>query len=77
MRRIASYQALWRPMENKGHFWFTYFDGDRERTMDLDPENFRTLMKVLDTDQPIFADHTTSVIAVHSRPNDLKVRAWS
>ncbi|HAA26855.1 MAG TPA: hypothetical protein DCE56_03210 [Cyanobacteria bacterium UBA8553] len=77
MRRITSYQALWRPVENKGHFWFTYSDGDRERTMDLDPESFRTMMKVLDTDKPIFADHSTSVIAVNSQPNDCKVKALS
>jgi len=77
MRRITSYQALWSPQDNKGHFWFTYFDGDRERTMDLDAESFRTMLKVLDTDQPIFADHTTSAIAVHSQPNDIKVGAWA
>ncbi len=77
MRRITSYQALWRPQENKGHFWFTYYDGDRERTMDLDAESFRTMMKVLDTDKPVFGDHTTSAVAVHSQPSDLKVGAWS
>ncbi|HEY9823196.1 MAG TPA: hypothetical protein V6D43_25395 [Candidatus Sericytochromatia bacterium] len=77
MKRIASYQALWRPQEKKGHFWFTYFDGNRERSIDLDAESFRTMMKVLDTDKPIFADCTTSAVAVHSQPNELKVGAWS
>ena len=77
MRRITSYQALWKPLEHKGHFWFTYYDGERERTGDLDAESFRTIMKVLDTDKPIFGDHTTSAVAVHSQPSDLKVGAWS
>ncbi|HEY9819571.1 MAG TPA: hypothetical protein V6D35_02175 [Candidatus Sericytochromatia bacterium] len=77
MKRITSYQALWRPQDKKGHFWFTYFDGARERTMDLDAQSFMTMMKVLDTDKPIFADHTTSTVAVHSQPNELKVGAWS
>lgn len=77
MRRITSYQALWRPQDNKGHFWFTYFDGDRERTIDLDAQSFLTMMKVLDTDKPIFCDPTTSSVAVHSHPNDLKVGAWA
>ncbi|MGQ4649723.1 hypothetical protein [Lyngbya aestuarii] len=77
MRRITSYQALWRPQENKGHFWFTYYDGDRQRTEDLDAESFKTMLEVLDTDKPIFADHTTSAVAVHSEPNDLKTGAWA
>jgi hypothetical protein len=77
MKRIISYQALWRPQDKKGHFWFTYFDGKRERTIDLDAESFRTMIKVLDTNKPIFADHKTSAVAVHSQPNELKVGAWS
>jgi predicted ATPase len=77
MRRITSYQALWKPQENKGHFWFTYFDGDRERTRDLDAESFRTMMKLLDTDKPIFGDHITCAVAVHSQPTDIKVGAWA
>lgn len=77
MRRIESYQAVWRPQDNKGHFWFTYFDGDRERTMDLDAESFKTMLKVLDTDRPIFGDHASSSVAVHSQPNEIKVGAWA
>jgi hypothetical protein len=77
MKRITSYQALWRPQDNRGHFWFTYFDGEKARTIDLDAESFRTMLKVLDTDKPIFGDHTTSAIAVHSQPNEIKVGAWA
>jgi hypothetical protein len=54
MKRITSYQALWRPQENKGHFWLTYFDGDRGRTIDLDSESFQILLDLLNTDNPIF-----------------------
>lgn len=75
--RITSYQALWRPQDQKGHFWFTYFDGRRERTMDLDAKSFRTILKILDTNKPIFANHLTSTVAVHSQPNDLKFGVWS
>ncbi len=77
MRRIASYQALWRPQDNKGHFWFTYFDGDRERTDDLDAESFKILLEILDTDKPIFGDHTTASVAVHSEQTELKIGAWA
>lgn len=77
MKRITSYQALWRSQDKKGHFWFTYFDGKRERTIDLDADSFRTMMRVLNTDKPIFANQTTSAVAVHSQPNELKVGAWS
>ncbi len=77
MRRITSYQALWRPQDKKGHFWFTYFDGDRERTADLDAESFKIILEVLDTDKPIFGDHATSTVAVHWPDNDIKTGAWS
>ncbi len=77
MKRIASYQALWRAKDNKGHFWFTYFDGDRERTNDLDSESFRIILEILDTDKPIFADCETSAVAIHSHPTEIKVGAWS
>jgi hypothetical protein len=73
MRRITSYQALWRPQDNKGHFWFTYFDGDRERSIDLDAESFRIILEILDTEKPIFGDHTTAAVAVHSEPTDVTV----
>ena len=45
--------------------------------MDVDAESFRTMIKVLDTDKPIFADQTTSAVAVHSQPSELKTGAWS
>ena len=77
MKRITSYQALWRPQDNKGHFWFTYFDGERERTIDLDPESFRILLEILNTDKPIFGDHRTASVAVHSEPTEIKVGAWA
>lgn len=77
MKRITSYQALWRPQEDKGHFWFTYYDGERQRTEDLDAESFKTMLEILDTDKPIFGDHTTSAVAVHSEPSDLKTGAWA
>ena|SRR4028118_1567839 len=77
MRRITSYQALWRPQDNKGHFWFTYFDGDRERSIDLDAESFRIILEILDTEKPIFGDHTTAAVAVHSEPTDVTVGAWA
>jgi hypothetical protein len=35
------------------------------------------VMKVLDTDKPVFGDHTTAAVAVHSQPSDLNVGAWA
>jgi hypothetical protein len=77
MRRITSYQALWRPQDNRGHFWFTYFDGEKERTIDLDAESFRIVLEILDTEKPIFGDHTTAAVAVHSEHTELKIGAWA
>lgn len=77
MKRITSYQALWKPQENRGHFWFTYFDGDRQRTDDLDGENFKIILEVLDTDRPIFVNHVTSSVSVHWPDSDLVMGAWA
>jgi hypothetical protein len=77
MKRITGYQALWRPQENKGHFWLTYFDGDRGRTIDLDSESFQIILDLLNTDNPIFGDHTTASVAVHSESNEIKAGAWA
>lgn len=65
MKRITSYQALWKSLENKGHFWFTYADGEQERTVDLDAKNFQMILEMLGTQKPIFADRTTSTVALH------------
>lgn len=77
MRRITSYQALWRPIESKGHFWFTYYDGERQRTEDLEAESFRIILEILETNKPIFADHTTSAVAVHWPDCDINTGAWA
>lgn len=77
MKRVISYQALWRPQDKKGHFWFTYFDGNRERTIDLDSENFQIILEIVNTDKPIFGDHTTAAIAVHSESTEIRVGAWA
>jgi hypothetical protein len=65
MKRITSYQALWKSLENKGHFWFTYADGEQERTADLDAKNFQMILEMLGTQKPIFADRTTSTVELH------------
>lgn len=77
MKRITNFEAVWKPQEGKGYFWFTYFDGDRERTIDLEAENFRILMEILNTDKPIFGDHATAAVAVHSQPTEIKIGAWA
>ncbi|MEQ8998727.1 MAG: hypothetical protein RID53_19685 [Coleofasciculus sp. B1-GNL1-01] len=65
MKRITSYQALWKSLENQGHFWFTYADGEQERTADLDAKNFQMILEMLGTQKPIFADRTTSTVELH------------
>ncbi|NEO31168.1 MAG: hypothetical protein F6K36_12190 [Symploca sp. SIO3C6] len=76
MKQIKSYQALWKPKDHKGHFWFTYADGDRERTADLDAESFRIVLEMLGTDKPIFGDHTTASVAVHWPQGKLSTCGW-
>ena len=66
MKRITSYQALWKSLENKGHFWFTYTDGEQERTLDLDAKNFQMILEMLETQRPIFVDRTISTVTLYS-----------
>jgi hypothetical protein len=77
MKRITKFEAVWKPQDGKGFFWFTYYDGERERTVDLEAEGFRILLEVLNTDKPIFGDHTTASVAVHSQPTEIKIGAWA
>jgi len=44
MKLINSYQAWWRPQDGKGHFWYTYFDGVRERTVDVNADSFSIVL---------------------------------
>lgn len=77
MKRINSYQALWHPKDNKGFFWFTYTDGERQRTIDLESESFRIVLEILNTDKPIFGDHATAAVAVHWLYNERVVQERS
>ncbi len=77
MKRLTNFEAVWNPQDGKGYFWFTYFDGDRERTMDLEAESFKILLEILNTDKPIFGDHITAAVAVHSQPTEIKIGAWA
>lgn len=68
MKLITSYQAWWRPQDSKGHFWFTYFDGKRERTVDVNPESFKIVVDILRNEKPVYGDHTTAAVTTQTEP---------
>lgn len=68
MKLITSYQAWWRPQHGKGHFWFTYFDGTRLRTTDVNAESFRIVVDILRNEKPVYGDHTTAAVTTQTEP---------
>ncbi len=59
MTLIESYQAWWNSQSNSGFFYFTYFNGDRKRTVDVDATSFAIVIDMLRNEKPVYGDHTT------------------
>ena len=68
MTLITSYQAWWDPPSNKGWFWFTYFTGDRQRSVDVNAESFRIVLDILRNEKPVYGDHTTAAVTTQTEP---------
>ena len=68
MRLINSYQAWWRPQDGKGYFWFTYFDGKRIRTSDVNGENFGIVLDILRNEKAVYGDHVTAAVTTQTEP---------
>jgi hypothetical protein len=68
LKLVTSYQAYWRPHQNKGNFWFTYFDGQRIRTADVDAHNFQIVLDILRNEKPVYGDHTTAAVTTQTEP---------
>ena len=68
MKLITSYQAWWDPKQNKGCFWFTYFDGKRVRTVKVDATNFEIVLDILRNEKPVYGDHTTAAVTTQTEP---------
>ena len=68
MRLINSYQAWRRPQDGKGHFWFTYFDGKRVRTSDVNGESFGIVLDILRNEKPVYGDHVTVAVTTQTEP---------
>lgn len=68
MKLITGYQAWWRPQDSKGHFWFTYFDGQRKRTIDVNAESFSIVIDILRNEKPVYGDHTTAAVTTQTEP---------
>lgn len=75
MKLINSYQAWWRPPDGKGHFWFTYFDGVRERTVDVNADSFRIVLDILRNEKPVYGDHTTGAVTTQTEPTGEEEKA--
>lgn len=68
MKLITSYQAWWRPQDGRGHFWFTYFDSTRMRTVDVDATSFPIVLDILRNEKPVYGDHTTAAVTTQTEP---------
>lgn len=68
MKLVESYQAWWRPQDSMGYFWFTYFNGVRERTADVNGESFSIVRDILRTEKPVYGDHTTVAVTTQTEP---------
>jgi hypothetical protein len=68
MKLISSYQAWWRPQDGQGNFWFTYFDGSRIRTADVNAESFSIILDILRNEKPVYGEHTTAAVTTQTEP---------
>lgn len=68
LQLVESYQAFWRPHEGKGHFYFTYQNGDRRRTPDMGVDSFRIVLDILRNEKPVYGDHTTGEVTTQTEP---------
>jgi hypothetical protein len=68
MKLITSYQAWWRPQDGRGHFWFTYFDNTRLRTVDVDATSFPIVLDILRNEKPVYGDHATAAVTTQTEP---------
>jgi hypothetical protein len=68
MKRITNYQAWWDPKQNKGWFWFTYYDGARVKTVNVDATNFTIVLDILRNEKPVYGDHTSAAVTTQKEP---------
>jgi hypothetical protein len=66
IKMINKYQAWWDSSTNQGYFWFTYFDGTRERTISVGAESFAIVTDLLRNEKPIYGDHTRAMVTTQS-----------
>lgn len=56
---IKNYQACWYPQSDSGFFYFTYFNGERKRTTNVDAANFSIVLDILRNENPVYGNHET------------------
>jgi len=66
IKLINRYQAWWDSDANQGHFWFTYFDGERKRTGSVSAESFGIITDLLRNEKPVYGDHTRAMVTTQS-----------
>ena len=75
MKLIVSYEAWWNPQDGKGHFWFTYFDGVREQSVDVDAMSFLVVLDILRGEEPVYGDHRTAAVTTQIEPTGQEAAA--
>jgi len=66
VKLIQKYQGWWDSSQNRGHFWFTYYDNTRERTVYVNGLEFQIIMDMLRNEKPVYGDHTRALVTTQS-----------
>jgi hypothetical protein len=66
IKLIQNYQAWWDSSAGEGYFWFTYFDGERQRTGAVSQDSFRIVNDILRNEKPVYGDHTRAMVTTQS-----------
>lgn len=66
IKLIHKYQGWWDSSRNSGHFWFTYYDNTRAKSVPVNGQDFQIMMDMLRNEKPVYGDHTRALVTTQS-----------
>jgi hypothetical protein len=66
IKLIKSYQVWWDSSAGVGYFWFTYSDGERQRTGIVAQDSFRIVIDILRNEKRVYGDHLRTMVTTQS-----------
>ena len=64
--KLTSYQALWDPKISLGKFYFTTYQGHRQETPYMDPDNFARVIDILRNEDPVYGNASTGSVTTQA-----------